>query len=339
MHWILWVLSFAIINIPILTLLADRILAVPAHKVIRYVWYPAGVLLALVLWIARASDQALLELFLWGLLGGFLATVGLDIVRLFGHHVLKAFPADMPRIFGLLALGLGSRLQENMIAGMVMRLARADPESRRRMMAERLAAMARLPDPLRVSVARAMRKGLANLLEEQRIRLMETQMALLAELPSEVRRPVMQAMDLAMADRASPAYAQPRGMPKVPMHVARELLDGAIPKTAAEAGVPMWYVLLVGYTWHLLNGLGFGVVYTLLFGAGAWWLAFAWGVFIWAGMMVTMPVMMPAIQFPMPRFLAVPFIAHIVMAVPIGYYALKASEAAVAASLLGFLFR
>jgi len=339
MHWILWVLSLAIINVPILTLLADRILAVPAQRVIRNVWYPAGVVFAIVLWVARRSDQALLELFLWGLIGGFLATVGLDIVRLFGHHVLKAFPADMPRIFGLLALGLGPQLQENMIAEMVGRLATADPEARRRMLAERLVAMARLPDPIRAGVARAMRKGLGNLPEEKRLALVETQMALLAELPSEVRRPVMQAMDLVMTDRAGPAYAQPRGMPKIPMHLARELLDRAIPKTAAEAGVPMWYVLLVGYTWHLLNGLGFGVAYTLLFGPGAWWLAFAWGVFIWAGMMVAMPVMMPAIQFPMPGFLVVPFVAHIVMAVPIGYYALRASEAAAAASLLGFLFR
>lgn len=339
MHWILWVLSFLIINIPILTLIADRILAVPANRAVGYIWFPAAIVLAVVLQNARVSDPGLLELFLWGSLGGALATVGLDIVRLFGHHVLKAFPADMPRIFGILALGLGPRLQENIIAGMVGRLAAADPGSRRGMLAERLAAMAKLPDPVRVSVARAMRKGLGALPEEQRLALMETQMSVLAELPAEVRRPVMQAMDLAMADRAAPAYAQPRGMPRIPMHVARGILDSAIPQTAAEAGVPMWYVLLVGYGWHLLNGLGFGLAYMLLFAPGAWWLAFAWGIFIWAGMMVTMPLMMPAVGFPMPRFLVVPFIAHIVMAAPIGYYGFRASEAAVTASLLGFLFR
>lgn len=116
-------------------------------------------------------------------------------------------------------------------------------------------------------------------------------------------------------------------------------MGAAIPRTAEEAGGSHSTALLVGYGWHLLNGLGFGLAYTLLFGAGTWWLAFAWGIFIWAGMMATMPIMMPVIKFPMPGFLVVPFAAHIVMAVPIGYYALKASEAANVAGLLGFLFR
>ena len=62
MHWVLWVITFTIINVPILTLLADRILAVPAHRVIRYVWLHGGVVLAAVLLIARASDPSLLEL-------------------------------------------------------------------------------------------------------------------------------------------------------------------------------------------------------------------------------------------------------------------------------------
>ncbi len=54
-------------------------------------------------------------------------------------------------------------------------------------------------------------------------------------------------------------------------------------------------------------------------------MALAWGLFIWAGMMVAMPIMMPAIRFPMPGFLVVPFVAHVVMAGPIGYFALEAS--------------
>lgn len=339
MHWLLWLLAFAVINIPILTLLADRILAVPAHKVLRYVWVPGAIVLALVLLTARRADPSLLELLKWGLLGGFLATVGLDVVRLFGHHVLKAFPADMPQIFGTLALGLGSRLQENMIAGLVGRMADAPPPMQRQMLAERLTAMARLPQAVRVNVVRAMRKGLTALPEEKRLTLMQTQMGLLADLPGDVRRPVMQAMDLAMSDGAVRSYAQPRGMPRIPMHVARDLMGAAIPRTAHEAGTAYAGLLVAGYLWHLLNGLGFGMAYTLLFGPGAWWLAFAWGIFIWAGMMITMPIMMPVINFPMPGFLAVPFVAHVVMAVPIGYYALKAGPAATAASLLGFLFR
>jgi len=339
MDWILWVLVFGLVNIPILTLLADRILAVPAPTAIRYAWVPGAALLVVSLLVARAVAPPLLELLRWGLLGGLVATVALDAVRLFGHHVLKAFPVDMPRIFGILAFGLGPRLQENVMAGMVRRLAEADPATRRRMMEERLRAMARLPEPVRVGVIRGMRKGLSALPEDRRLELTQTQMTLLAELPGEVRRRVMRAMDLAMADGADPGYAQPRGMPRIPMHVARELLAAAVPETAAEAGVPWTAVLLAGYGWHLLNGVGFGLAYTLLFGAGTWTLALAWGIFVWAAMMVAMPVMMPGIRFPMPGFLVVPLVAHVVMAAPIGYYAMKASPPAVAASLLGFLFR
>lgn len=339
MHWILWTAAFVIINIPILTLLADRILGVPAHRVIRYVWLPGAIVLAAVLLVARAADPSLLELLKWGLFGGFVATVALDAVRLFGHHALRAFPVDMPEVFGMLSLGLGPKMQEHMIAGLVGRMAEADAGTQRRMLAERLTAMARLPEPVRVSVVRAMRKGLGALPEEKRLGLMQTQMGLLAELSGDVRRPVMRAMDLAMSDGMVPSYAQPRGMPRIPMQVARELMAPAIRKAASEAGTTMRAVLLAGYGWHLLNGLGFGLAYTLLFGTGTWWLAFAWGIFIWAGMMLAMPVMMPMIRFPMPGFLVVPFIAHIVMAAAIGYYALRVSAAAGASSLLGALLR
>ena len=339
MHWALWAVMFVLINIPVLTLLADRILAVPAHKVIKYVWGPGALVLAGIVLSSQAVDPPLLELLKWGLIGGFVATVALDLVRLFGHHVLKAFPVDMPQVFGMLALGLGPQLQEHLVAGLVIRMAEAPREVQRKMLAERLIAMVRLPEPVRVSVVRAMRKGLSVLPEEKRVGLMQTQMALLAELPGEVRRPVMRAMDLAMTDGTAPAYAQPRGMPKIPMHVARELLGVALPRAAAESGVSRAKVFLAGYSWHLLNGLGFGLAYTLLFGAGTWTLALGWGIFIWAGMMIAMPIMMPVIKFPMPGFLVVPFIAHIVMAVPIGYYALRASAAATAASLLGSIVR
>lgn len=339
MHWLLWVLAFGIINVPILTLLADRILAVPASRIIKYVWIPAAATLTLLVLAADVADPPLLELLKWGLIGGFVATIALDLVRLFGHHVLKAFPVDMPQVFGMLALGLGPKLQEHMIAGLVARMADMPPEVQREMLAARITAMVRLPEPVRVTVVRAMQKGLGALPEGKRGPLIQTQVTLLAELPREIRRPVMQAMDLARTDGAAPVYAQPRGMPKVPMHVARELLAAAVPGAAAEAGVPRASVLLTGYGWHLLNGLGFGLAYTLLFGAGTWGLAIAWGIAIWAGMMLLMPVMMPLIRFPMPGFLVLPFVAHVVMAVPIGYFALQASPAAVAASLLGSFFR
>jgi hypothetical protein len=338
MHWVLWALVFASINVPILTLLADRILGVPAPRVIRYGWLPAAAALGLALAVNSARDGALVQLVAWGAVGGLVATGALDVVRLFGHHVLRAFPVDMPQVFGMLALGLGPRLQEHMIAGLVAHLASVDPETRRRMMAERLEALGRLPEPVRVSVVRGMRRGVSALAEGQRLEILQTQMSLLAELPAESRRAVMRAMDLAGSDGVAPAYAQPRGMPRIPMHLARRILADALPRAAAEAGVSRAAVLLVGYGWHVLNGVGFGIAYTLLVGSGSWPLAVAWGIVIWAGMMVTMPVMMPTIRFPMPGFLVVPLLAHLAMAVPIGYYA-RFAAGATAASLLGGTIR
>lgn len=223
------------------------------------------------------------------------------------------------------------------MAEMVRHLARADRGMRHRMLEERLRALPRLPEPVRVSVIRAMGKGLQTLPEDGREELVRTQLEVLATLPQDARRSILRAMDLAVGNTTEPVYAQPRGLPKISMGLAREFLSVAVPRTAAEAGVPWSGVLLVGYGWHLLNGLGFGIAYTLLFGHGSWWLALAWGLFIWAGMMVTMPIMMPAIQFPMPRFLLVPFVAHVVMAGPIAFFALRASDLAHAASLLGGL--
>ncbi len=339
MHWVLWAVAFAAVHLPIVTLLADRILDVPAPRVIRSLWVAGAAALALVVGVARGRDPLLLEVLLWGAVGGLVATAALDVVRLFGHHVLRAFPVDMPQVFGMLALGLGPRLQEQTVAALVGHLAEVDPPTRRQMMHHRLVALARLPEPVRVAVVRGMRAGLAALPDDRRVEVVQTQMSVLADLPAEVRRPVMRAMDLAAADDTAPVYAQPRGLPRIPMDLARRLLAVALPRAMAAAGVSRARVLLAGYGWHVLNGVGFGVAYTLLFGAGAWWLALAWGLFIWAGMMVTMPVMMPTIAFPMPRFLAVPFVAHVVMAVPIGYYAQKITAAATAASLLGAWLR
>lgn len=110
----------------------------------------------------------------------------------------------------------------------------------------------------------------------------------------------------------------------------------ALPDTLTEAGVSRTLALLVGYGWHALNSLGFGVAYILLFGHGTTVLALARALFIWVGMVV-MPVMMPTIRFPMPSFLVVPFVAHVAMAGPIGYFAFSVSEAVHRASLLGRL--
>lgn len=337
MEWIVWAVLLILTNLPIATLLLDRIFGVPAPQLIRFGWLPGAFVLAGAFAWSAATRQPVLDLVVWGAVGGFVATAALDVVRLTGHHLFRAFPVGMPQVFGVLALGLGPHLQENVIAAMVRRLAGETPEAQRELLQERLAALGRLREPVQVAVVRAMRKGLASLPESRRQELMATQMSLLATLPSQTRLAVMRAMDLAMTDRPRPVHQQPRGMPRVPMDTARELLAEALPQTLAEAGVPRATVLLAGYGWHLLNGLGFGVTYTLLFGHGTWALALAWGLFIWAGMMLTMPIMMPTIRFPMPRFLVVPLIAHVVMAGPIGYFAFLVSREAHRASLVGRL--
>jgi hypothetical protein len=258
-------------------------------------------------------------------------------VRLFGHHVLHAFPLDMPQLFGAIAYGLAPQLQRNMMGQMVKFLAEAPEEQRRMMLAERLPAIAGLREPLRLAGVGAMQRGLTQLPEERRQTMMTTQMGLLAELSPDQRRSIMAAMDAAMAGQVQPVYAQPRGLPKVPMALIRRFMEVALPQTWQEAGLSPAKPLWAGYIWHFIIGITFAISYNMLFGHGTWALAYGWGIFVWLAMMVSMPPMMPLIKFP-PWFPIVPFIAHIVMAIPIGYVALNfLSPAAHAASLFGAL--
>jgi hypothetical protein len=120
------------------------------------------------------------------------------------------------------------------------------------------------------------------------------------------------------------------------MSTFRHLTSRALPDTLEETRTSRATVAVWGYTWHALNGVSFGIMYTMLAGDGNWGLAFAWGVFVWLAMMVAMPIMMPAVDFPR-WFPLWPLLAHLVMAVPIGAVALAwVSRAdANAASLLG----
>lgn len=54
-------------------------------------------------------------LILLGILSGVLASPALDLVRLFGHHVLRALPLDMPQMFGTIAYGLAPQFQRNLM--------------------------------------------------------------------------------------------------------------------------------------------------------------------------------------------------------------------------------
>ncbi len=336
MNWILWALVFFSLGAPVGILVIDRIFGIPARTLFKWWGVPSLVAFLIGLLGALVTGNPLAELVLWGIVAGILATVALDIVRLIGVE-LGAFPMDMPRMFGVIALGLAPQLQRNMIAQMVFHLAALPEGQRREMMRQRLQAMTRLPDDVRVSVVSAMQRGLSELSKAKRQAVMGTQMELLSKLPAPERRAIMWAMDQAMSDGRNPTYAQPRGMPRIPMAVFRDFMERAFPRTLSEAGVSTGKVLLLGYVWHFIIGSTFAISYLLLFGQGSWWLAIGWGIFVWAVMMVLMPPMMPMVGFPR-WFPVVPFIAHIAMAIPIALIAQNVvSPEAAAVSLVAAL--
>jgi phage-related protein len=336
MNWILWALVFFSLGAPVGSLVIDRIFGIPARTLFKGWGVPSLAAFLIGLIGALVTRNPLAELVLWGIVAGILATIALDIVRLIGVE-LGAFPMDMPRMFGIIALGLAPQLQRNMIAQMVSHLAELPESQRREMMRQRLQAMTRLPDNVRVSVVSAMQRGLGELPQAKRQAVMGTQMELLSKLPAQDRRTIMKAMDQAMSDGHNPTYAQPRGMPRIPMATFRGFMQRAFPRTLSEAGVAKGTVLWLGYLWHFIIGSTFAITYLLLFGQGSWWLAIGWGIFVWAVMMILMPPMMPMVGFPR-WFPVVPFIAHIAMAIPIALIAQSViSPEAAAVSLVAAL--
>jgi len=331
----IWLLALLPLGLPVGALVIDRILGLPAPRLFRYLGPPAVFLYLVVITYALITAHPLLELIGWGLLGGLFGTAALDAVRLLGVR-LNAFPMDMPVMFGVISLGLAPRLQQNMLATTVGWVAALPLEGRRAMLAQRLPAIARLPESQRVAVLRGMRKGLSLLPHEQRTEVLTTQMDLMAELPAGLRKNLMTAMDLATQTNGAGPYGQPRGLPRLPMAVFREFVRQAYPRTLQEAGIPHRRIAWRGYLWHFLIGATFGITYTLLFGAGSWALAFGWGIFVWLGMMVLMPPMMPMVRFPW-WFPGVPFLAHLAMAIPIGFFARFVGPAAAGVSLVGLI--
>lgn len=337
MNWLLWLLAFVSLGVPVGSLTVDRIFAIPARLQWKYWGIPSLIAFILALFGGLASGNGVAALILWGIVGGILASAALDVVRLFGHHVLRAFPLDMPQMFGTIAYGLAPQLQRNVMGQMVRFLSEVPEAQRRMMLGERLRAIAGLREPLRLAVVGAMQRGLAQLPENSRQAVMVTQMGVLAELPAEQRRTLMAAMDAAMAGKAQPVYAQPRGLPQIPMDLVRRFFTVALPNTWKEAGLAPSKPILAGYLWHFTIGITFAIAYYLLFGHGSWALALGWGVFVWASMIIAMPPMMPLIQFPW-WFPIVPLVAHLVMAIPLGYVGLTfISPGGHAASLFGAL--
>ncbi|MFQ5795198.1 MAG: hypothetical protein ACE5JP_09135 [Candidatus Bipolaricaulia bacterium] len=340
MNWPLWVVTFVLTASPVGILIIDRIVGYPAPKLFKVVGAPSLIVLAGITIYGVLAREPLCTLIIWGTVGGILGTVALDIVRLIGVR-FKLFPMDMPRMFGAIALGLGPKLQRNMIGALVARLAKMPEAQRRRMMTERLSAIAKMPEAQRIMVIGAMRRGLERLAKDQRKLVVGTQVEILSEMPSEARRTIMRTMDeVTIGDGTPGFYGQPRGMPRIPMAMFREMMEEEVySRTLQEERVSLFHAAFRGYVWHFfIGGISLGIPYTLLVGQGSWGLAIAWGIFVWAVMMIAMPPMMRMIQFPWRVFPIVPFIAHIAFAIPIGYFALRYINAeAMANSLLGAL--
>lgn len=321
MNWWLWASLFALNAVPISLLLADRLLGLPARPIIRWLGLPWLAVLAVALAYGALAGEPVVWLFAVGALGGLLGTVTLDVVRLAGLRA-GAFPMDMPMMFGTIALGLAPRFQRAMMIRLVEHVSSLPDDQRRGMLVPRLRAIARLAPAPRLAAVGAMRAGLERLPDDRRQAMVATQMdAMATALSPEERRSIMAAMDGAGPDNLRAPYGPPRGLPRIPMALFRSLAEKALPDTLVDAGVGQGRVAVAGYLWHILNGVSFGVMYTLLVGAGSWGWALAWGVFVWAAMMVAMPFMMPMIRFPR-WFPVVPLLAHIAMVAPIGAIAL-----------------
>lgn len=318
MNWATWVMLLAPLGIPVGSLTMDRILGIPARKQWVVFGLPGLIVFVGALIYALVGGDPVAQLVAWGALAGVLGTVLLDAVRLTGVH-LGAFPADMPQLFGTIALGLAPRFQRNMMQEMVAATSALPQKERQIALEERLRALARMSAARRQSIMAGMMAGLARLPEKRRQEMLQTQMGILAGLPERDRRELMRTMDVVMAEAGDDTgrlpYGQPRGMPRIAMATFRAFASRALPRTWEEARVSKSTVLAVGYLWHFAIGSAFGIAYTLVFGQGSWALALGWGIFVWLAMMIAMPPMMPSIRFPR-WFPVVPLIAHIAMAVP-----------------------
>ena len=141
MNWLLWILAFVSLAVPVGSLTIDRVFGIPARKLWIYWGIPSAIAFAIALGGALATGNGLAALILLGIVSGILASAALDVVRLTSYHVFKAFPLDMPQMFGTIAYGLAPQLQRNVIGQMVKFMAEAPEKQRRMMMKERLPPM------------------------------------------------------------------------------------------------------------------------------------------------------------------------------------------------------
>ncbi len=351
MNWPLWTLTFVLLGAPTAMLMLDRLAGVSARKFFRTQGLPAFVLFLILSIYMLVVRDPLLELIWWGFVGGIVGTLALDAVRLLGVRA-GAFPMDMPMMFGAMVLGIAPVVQRKIVSQIVRDIAALPPEGRRREMVARMKYLAAAPAWRRRLLMSGMLEGLRRLPQEQGDAMRRTQLEILTSFPENDRVAIMKTMDelllgLPPAEESMPARLRSsRGvkLPQIPMRDFRGKARNAFLEASEETKVSRAAIATAGYAWHFANGATYGIAFTLLFGAGSWALAALWGIFVWAVMMVSMPKMMPMVRFPR-SFPVVPLLAHIAMAIPIGFFAINfvsaaaSSSSLVAGAGLGWLLR
>ncbi len=242
-------------------------------------------------------------------------------------------------MFGAMVLGIAPVVQRKIVAQVVADIAALPPEARRREIYARMRYLAAAPAWRRRLLMSGMLEGLRKLPQDQADAIRRAQLEIITSLPEKGRIALMKTMDELMMGvppgkeslRARLRSQSEAKLPTIPMRDFRGKAKKAFPEASEETGVSRRSVAIAGYTWHFANGATYGMAFTLLFGLGSWPLAILWGVFVWAVMMVSMPKMMPMVRFPR-HFPIVPLVAHVAMAIPIGFFAINFVSATASSS-------
>ncbi len=329
MNWILWAVAFLLLGAPTAMLMFDRLAGLSAKRFFRTQGFPALIVFIVLSLYTFASNDPIFDLIWWGFIGGIVGTLALDAVRLIGVRG-GAFPMDMPMMFGAMVLGVAPVVQRKIVAQIVKDIAVLPPEARHQEMLGRMRYLAAAPAWRRRLLMSGMLEGLRQLPQEQADAMRKAQIEILTSLPEKPRVAMMKTMDELMmglppVEETLPARLRNPSevkLPQIPMADFRNKAKNAFSQASEETGVSPGRIATAGYLWHFANGATYGIAFTLLFGAGSWPLAILWGIFVWAVMMVSMPKMMPMVRFPR-SFPIVPLLAHLAMAIPIGYFAIN----------------
>ncbi len=329
MNWLLWAVAFLLLGAPTAMLMLDRLAGLSAKRFFRTQGFPALIVFIALSLYMFASNDPIFDLIFWGFIGGIVGTLALDAVRLIGVRA-GAFPLDMPVMFGAMVLGVAPVVQRKIVAQIVKDIAALPQEARHREMLGRMRYLAAASAWRRRLLMSGMLEGLRQLPQEQADAMRKAQIEILTSLPEKHRVAMMKTMDELMMDFPpveETLLAKLRNpsdikLPQITMADFRRKAKTAFLQASEETKVSRARIATAGYFWHFANGATYGIAFTLLFGAGSWPLVILWGIFVWAVMMVSMPKMMPMIRFPR-SFPMVPLIAHVAMAIPIGFFAIN----------------